>query len=430
MSQPTDPSGQQPAPTPQPAAPTPQPAAPSHSPAPSAAALPPPAAAQRVPLPRTDPRPTPARPVRTPESDSPFKRGFGTGFGVALGAGAVLLALSLVSLIGLVGMSALASVAAPTPASAGYKTIWGPTTAKSVMRAVHISGAIMGSASDGVSLSGGTYGYEVADMIDKLGKDDAKGLVMIMNTPGGTIYGSKAIADAVARYKERTGHKVVAYVEAMSASGGMYAMAGADHIISDYGTLVGSIGVIAGPFERYKDVTGVDGGLLGSGVQAGSITSEYLSQGKGKDFGNPYRDMNAEERKVFTDGMAREYAAFVDHVAAGRKIPAATIRNELGAYIYDPATAKEKKLIDDVMGRDAAFRKAAELNGLDPAQTRIEAKEAPSFLDALLGAEQRVYGQAPAAVPIGGQPAKATAVICSGTPMVLAISGDPARICG
>ena len=416
MSLPTDPSGQPSRPT--------QP--------PASAPMPPPVAAQRVsgPAPARLPQRAPNAAARPVPADGPFRRGFGTGFGVALGAGAVLVALTLVSLVGMIGLSAVGSSQAATPAAAGYKTIWGPTTAKSVMRAVHISGAIMGSASDGVSLSGGTYGYEVADMIDKLGKDDAKGLVMIMNTPGGTIYGSKAIADAVARYKERTGHKVVAYVEAMSASGGMYAMAGADHIISDYGTLVGSIGVIAGPFERYKDVTGVDGGLLGSGVQAGSITSEYLSQGKGKDFGNPYRDMNAEERKVFTDGMAREYAAFVDHVAAGRKIPAATIRNELGAYIYDPATAKEKKLIDDVMGRDAAFRKAAELNGLDPAQTRIEAKEAPSFLDALLGAEQRVYGQAPAAVPIGGQPAKATAVICSGTPMVLAISGDPARLCG
>ncbi len=429
MSQPTEPSGPTPAPTPHALSDAAEQQHGTHQP--PSGSLPPPPMPQRGPVPAGQkPPPTPFTPIGTATRESPFKRGFGTGFGLALGTGVVLVALSLISLVGMIGMSAVAASAASSPAVAGHKTIWGPATAKNVMRAVHISGTIMGSSSDGLSLNVGTYGYEVADMIDKMGKDDAKGLVLIMNTPGGTIYGSKAIADAVTRYKERTGHKVVAYVAGMSASGGMYAMAGADYIISDYGTLVGSIGVIAGPFARYKDVTAVNSGILQGGVQAGSITNEYLSQGKGKDFGSPYRDMSAEEKKVFTDGMAREYAAFVDHVAAGRKIPAATIRNELGAYLFDPLTAKEKKLVDDVMGRSDAFRKAAELNGLDPQQTRIEVKEAPSFLQSLLGAEARVYGQSLAASPIGGQPAKATSVICSGSPLVLAWHGDLATACG
>jgi protease-4 len=364
--------------------------------------------------------------------DSPFTRGFGTGFGFALGVGVVMVALSLISVFSMIGLTATAAAAQGTEGSAAapLATIWGKPTAKHTMRAVYVTGPILGSSSDGIALTGGTYGFEVADMIDKLGKDDAGGLVLIMNTPGGTIYGSKAIADAVTRYQKRTGHKVVAYVEAMSASGGMYAMAGADHIISDYGTLVGSIGVIMGPFERYKNVTALDGGLLAGGVQAGSITSEYLTQGKGKDFGNPHRDMTPEERKVYTDGMAREYQQFVDHVAAGRKISAATIRDDLGASMFDPATAKEKKLVDDVTGRDAAFRKAAELNGLNPDDTRLEAKSAPSFLQVLLGAEKRVYGSAPAAQPIGGQPARATATICTGAPVTLAWHGDLGRVCG
>ena len=135
----------------------------------------------------------------------------------------------------------------------------------------------------------------------------------------------------------------------MSASGGMYAMAPAARIISDHGTMVGSIGVIFGPFQRYREVTGLTGNLLQSGVQtSGGITSEYLAQGTGKDFGNPYRDMTEEEREVYTNGLAAEYRQFVDFVAEHRGIEAQRIKDELGAYMFDPATAMDKGLVDDV----------------------------------------------------------------------------------
>ncbi len=395
------------------------------------AALPPTAAAPRPPLPPTQGLGhAPAAPV--PRASGGFRggfgRGLGTGMGFAAGVGAVLVALQIFAMVGLLVLGQLLSGA--SSASDNLATVWGPATAKHTMRGIYVTGSILGSSSDGSGLSAGTYGYEVAEMIDGLGRDDAEGLVLIMNTPGGTIYGAKAIADAVTRYRERTGRKVVAYVEAMSASGGMYAMAGSDYVIADHGTLVGSIGVIAGPFSRYRDVTKVDGGVLAGGVEAGSVDSQYLTQGKGKDFGFPYRDMTDEERAVFTAGMAREYAAFVDTVAQGRSIPAQTIRDEIGAYLYDPQTAKDKRLVDEVLGKDAGFRKAAELNGLDPSSTRVAAVEAPGLLSQLLGAEARAYGTAPAVTPQGGQPARVTSVMCHGAPLVLAWHGDLTPVCG
>ncbi len=41
--------------------------------------------------------------------------------------------------------------------------------------------------------------------------------------------------------------------------------------------------------------------------------------------------MTPEERQVYEAGLANEYTGFVDFVATHRKIPADTIRNELGA---------------------------------------------------------------------------------------------------
>ncbi|MEL4505817.1 S49 family peptidase [Luteococcus sp. H138] len=371
-----------------------------------------------------------------PQQTGWFRKGFGLGAGGALGAGGVLLGLSLVGSI--LGAMALAGIGAAMgdmgKASADtttYETVWGKDSAKKTLRAIDVRGAIMAGGDQGMGLSQSTYGYEVADTIDKIEKDDVDGLVLRMDTPGGTINGSRAIGEAIIRYRERTGHKVIAVVEGMSASGGMFAMAPADKIIADHGTLIGSIGVISGPFEQYKDVKATDGGLLGGGVTTtGGITSEYITQGKGKDFGNPYRAMTAEERKVWTDGLAAEYAGFTSWVAQHRKIPEATIRNDLGAHIFDPETAKSKKLVDDVMGRNEAYREAAKVNGLDPDDTKMEAASMPSFMRSLLGAEARIYGQAPAATAQNGQPPQVTSVICTGRPQVLVWNGPTKQFCG
>ncbi|MGO4957767.1 S49 family peptidase [Luteococcus sp. Sow4_B9] len=382
------------------------------------------------------PRPLPPSYVVPQKPDGWFRKGLGLGAGGALGAGGVLLGLSIVGsmITGAIlaaATSGLSELSTPSAQTTSYETVWGKADASKTLRAIDVRGAIMAGGDQGMGLTAATYGYEVADTIDKIGKDDTDGLVLRMDTPGGTINGSRAIGEAVERYQERTGKKVLAVVEGMSASGGMFAMAPADKIVADHGTLIGSIGVISGPFEQYKDVKAIDGGLLGGGVTTeGGITAEYITQGKGKDFGNPYRAMTPEERKVWTDGLAKEYAGFVGWVSKYRNIPEATIRNDLGAHIFDPQTAKEKKLVDDVMNRDQAYREAATMNGLDPEDTKLEAATPPGFLDTLLGAEARIYGQAPAATAEKGQPVRVTSVICTGSPQVLAWNGPTTQFCG
>ena len=145
------------------------------------------------------------------------------------------------------------------------ETVWGEATPTSRLIAVPVTGVILGGASDGATFGGSTYGYEVADTIDALEADDADGLILELNTPGGTIYGSRAIADAVERYQERTGHQVMAHVQGMSASGGVYAMAGADQIVADHGSLVGSIGVVMGPVPALPRRHGHPGLAAGAG---------------------------------------------------------------------------------------------------------------------------------------------------------------------
>lgn len=371
-----------------------------------------------------------------PPQGGNFKRGFGLGAGLGLG---LLIAGVVMSVIGgLISMAMLgAAVATLGPASADsatqrVETVWGNDSAATseTVRAVVISGPIMAEGGDGMGLTAATYGYEVANYLDQLTTDDGKGVVLLVNTPGGSINGSKAIADAVKRYESRTKQKVIAYVRGMSASGGMYAMAGASEIIADHGTLIGSIGVIFGPFKRYKDVVATGSTILEPGVTTtGGITQEYLSQGKGKDFGNPFRDMTAEERASLTKGLENEYGAFVNWVSEARGIPADKIRNELGAYIFDPVTAKQKGLVDQIMGPDEAFRHMASEFGIEADKMRVVRPKAPSALESLLGAEARVYGQS---LPLAdrGRDAIVTASLCSASPQTLAFHGSLKEFCG
>jgi protease IV len=201
-------------------------------------------------------------------------------------------------------------------------------------------------------------------------------------------------------------------------------MAGADQIVADHGSLVGSIGVVMGPFQRFRDVTAIPGSLLEPGVTTeGGITEEYLTRGRGKDFGNPYRDITEEERAVLGAGLDREYGEFVAWVSQARGIPAQTIVDELGAFVYDGYTAVDRGLVDRVLGRDEAYRYAAELNGADPDDTRVDRIVGPGFLESFLAVSSPVDGVG----AVAGEPGRS--VVCTGTPLVLAYHGELAAAC-
>lgn len=377
--------------------------------------------------------PPPPQYVQAPRQRGAFGHGFGLGTGAGLGLGLAMVVMGVVGsiisgllMLGFAG--AIASRGGTGPET--QQTIWGAATAKKKIQAIEITGTILNDASDGSALVSGTYGYEIAGRLDALKAEDADAVILLMNTPGGTVPGSRAMGEAVERYQQRTGKKLFAYVKGMSASGGMFTMAGADEIVADHGSLVGSVGVISGPFLQYNDPVAISGSLLESGVTTrGGITGGYMSAGKGKDFGSPWRPMTDEERSSWQALLDNEYAEFAGWVSRHRGIPESTIRDELGASLFDTKRAQEVRYIDAVMTREDAFRHFAQVAGLDPDDTRVVAPTAPDLVARLLGAEARVLGHAPAAQPVGGQPARATASFCTSV-VPMAYHGSLAAACG
>lgn len=370
------------------------------------------------------------RPEAPPQAEKGgFKRGFGTGVGVGLGLMAGFVVLSIVGgLFALISLGMLLNSITKDGASTSLERVWGTEGASGNLRAIRISGTIMTDAADGALLSSGTYGYEVADQLDSLKTDKSDGVVLLVNTPGGTVTGSKAIADAITRYRERTGKPVLVHVEGSSTSGGVYSTATANEIIAEHGAMIGSIGVILGPLPRYKDVVATGSTLLQQGITTtGGISQEYITAGSGKDLNNPYRDLTEQERQRLQAIVDDDYEGFVAEVAAGRKIDPQRIRDEFGAGTFSARQAVNVGLADAVMGRDEFFRHAATVAGLDPDNTVVERVAEPTGMSSLFGAK-RAWGTS---LPLSalGEKAVASASMCSHTAPI-AYAGDLSGVCG
>lgn len=78
-----------------------------------------------------------------------------------------------------------------------------------------------------------------------LENDLVKGVLLYMQTPGGTVMDADGIYRAIKAYKAQYKVPVYAYVDGMCASGGMYISAAADKVLASDVSMIGSIGVIA-----------------------------------------------------------------------------------------------------------------------------------------------------------------------------------------
>jgi protease-4 len=338
-------------------------------------------------------------------------------FGITLGFALFLPLLVVVAII------------AAADSGGGEDVVYGDAGARSKLLSIPVTGVILGEELEPAGffgLPGVVYGYEVREKLRKAAEDEEiAGVVLEFETPGGTIFGARAIAEGIREYREKTGKPVVAFVAGLSASGGMYAMAPADLIVADYGSLVGSIGVTMGAIEYWDGLVATEGGILGGGVTtANGIVFQPITAGRSKDVGAPYRPLTEQEKAELQRGVNNEYAAFVRHVSEARGIPEATIRDVIGAMVYDNQTAQELGLIDETADRQAAYGRLAELAGLAPGSYRVVRE----------GGSGSFFGALRSQLGLGGRTTPAPRAegptrICFPAHAILAYYGDPVALC-
>jgi len=116
-----------------------------------------------------------------------------------------------------------------------------------------------------------------------------KGLILRVNSPGGTISGSDRICNEIRKYREKEGKPVVAFMQGVAASGGYYVSVGCDQIVAEPTAITGSIGVIAGHFVLQGLLEEKLGVSAAAPVMAVAAAHHAISPANKQFRGNPFR---------------------------------------------------------------------------------------------------------------------------------------------
>ncbi|MCJ7764530.1 MAG: signal peptide peptidase SppA [Thiovulaceae bacterium] len=174
---------------------------------------------------------------------------------------------------------------------------------------------------------------ETVNQLDKARESDQiKGVLLTVDSPGGSVSPSIEVMEAVKRLKGKK--PVVVYAAGTLASGSYYASIWADEIIANPGSMVGSIGVI---------IHGMDVSELMSKI---GISSQVVQAGKYKQIGTPDREWNQDEKRELNKVIQGTYAMFVHDVATARNLDEKDSALYADAHIFTAQQAKEVGLID------------------------------------------------------------------------------------
>jgi protease-4 len=145
-----------------------------------------------------------------------------------------------------------------------------------------------------------------AELRQAAGDDAIAGLVVRINTPGGTVTASDVLYERFTRFRRERRVPIVAQLMDVAASGGYYTALAADEIIAHPTTVTGSVGVIFQGlnFEGLMDKIGV--------------RNQTIKSGDKKDIGSPLRKMTADERALLEGVLGEMRSRFVGLVRERR----------------------------------------------------------------------------------------------------------------
>lgn len=178
-------------------------------------------------------------------------------------------------------------------------------------------------------------------LLADLAKSDAKGVLLVIDSPGGGVTASEDIYEAVRLVaKDRP---VVAVVKTLAASGGYVAAIAADHIVARRTSITGSIGVLA----QYPNFTDL---LKNIGVAVESVKSSPL-----KAAPNGVEPTSPEARKALEALILDSYAWFKGVVAERRGLDGAALATVSDGRVFTGRQALDLKLVDEIGGETEAI---------------------------------------------------------------------------
>lgn len=228
------------------------------------------------------------------------------------------------------------------------KTIEG--TGKPKILVLDLSGVLALKEESGGGLFKASEPPKISNFVEALKKaeddKDMAGVIVRINSPGGTVTASDIIYHEIKRFKEkRKDVPVYAFITEVGASGAYYVACAADQIYINPTGITGSIGVISMKFN-------IEGLMSKIGVQ-----DEVYKSGDKKDFFSPFRPTTPEERAMIEGVIKSLYGRFLDAIYAGRSkvLSMEEIKIQADGRIFTADEALRVKLVDSVGYLDEAI---------------------------------------------------------------------------
>jgi len=215
---------------------------------------------------------------------------------------------------------------------------------------------------------------QIVTRIKNFAKDkNIKGIVLDINSPGGSVGAVQEIYSTILKVKAETKKPFVAHFGEVSASGGYYIASACDKIIAKPGTITGSIGVIF-------SVGNVEGLFKKIGIK-----TDVIKSGKYKDIGSMVREMTKEEKEILQSMIDDSYNSFLDAVSQGRKIPKEKLKDIADGRVFTGNQALKVGLVDKIGDFQDAVDEAGIMAGLgkNPNITRTKYYSFSEILDML-----------------------------------------------
>jgi protease-4 len=181
---------------------------------------------------------------------------------------------------------------------------------------------------------------------------DIVAIVLRIDSPGGSALASELIWRAIQRARA-LGKPVIASFSDLAASGGYYVASAADGIVSNPGTLTGSIGVFA--------LRPAVGGLL----EKLEIGVDSLTRGRHADFLLSSNKMSPAAHARLQTSVLDTYQLFLTRVADGRGLSLEEVDEVGQGRVWTGTQAVEARLVDELGGLYAAVRRAKVAAGLN-----------------------------------------------------------------
>ena len=214
---------------------------------------------------------------------------------------------------------------------------------------------ILGPIIDGYQTSGAASGDNISALFDKaLKNDQIKAMVVRVNTPGGSVFATELIRDALIRVREKN-IPIVTSMGGVAASGGYWVAASTDYIFAEDLTITGSIGVASVIFNAEGTFNKI--GLNEDGVSSSVFSDTYRG----------IYSKRPDERLINLNKIIIQniYDKFINLVSEGRNISIEDVNKLAKGQVWIGKDALKFNLVDEIGSLDDAIEKAASLAEID-----------------------------------------------------------------